>query len=317
MSNATSNRFRLAYAPEATYAGSLSGAALKTLRHNEESLGLNKNTAFSGEMEANGNRRQVIDISRASSGSITSELSYTDFLVLLIAALGTTSGAGAADTPEEGTTRYTNGVAMPSYYFEKQFTDNGVFAGFPGSCINEITLDVNAKAIATLQFGIVGQKGTKEAVTRGTGSVTAPATDSIMRSGLNVAALQIDDTAIAAAVQRVQLKVTRNLRPTDDVRANAPTGFNPGAFEVSGTINAYFPDASLYDDFVNHTGRSLRITIGNEAGSFSFYVPSFKFTDGTPKNPGQNQDIMLELPFMGEMGAGGYTLALDVTPVVP
>lgn len=314
MSNATSNRFRLAYAAEPTYGGALAGAALKTLRHTEESIELNKNTAQSGEMEENGNRLELLDISRASSGTINCELSFTDFVNLLTASIG--AGNGTADTPEEGSTRYTNGVAVPSFYFEKQFTDITGFLGFPGSCINEVTIDVSAKAIATLQFGVVGQKGTKEAVTRGTGAVIAPATDGVIRSGVNVAALLIDDSPIVAAVQKLQLKISRNLRPTDDLRANAPTGFNPGAFEVSGSMTTYFPSVALFDDVVNHASRSLKLKLGNEAGAFTFNIPKFKFSNGTPKNPGQNQDVMIELPFVAEKGSGGFTLALDVTPAV-
>jgi hypothetical protein len=256
---------------------------------------------------------QMLELSKSSAGGFDSEMSFMDFEVLLRSILG--AGAGLANTPVAGTTRYLNASTLKSFYLEKQFADVSAFIGVYGACFSELTLDVTANDVVKAQWGIVAQKTTKESASRGT-SVTVPAVDPVMRSGFDVASILLGGSAIGAAVQRLTLRINNNIRPTTQVMAGNPTAMQFGAFEVSGDMTVYFPSTTLFEDMLANTSRALEFTLSNSAGSFRFAMPAIKLTGGTPAIPGQNQDVMLDIPFVAQKGAGSdtHTLALDVTP---
>lgn len=314
MPNAVTNRAQLVFVEEAAYGGALSATALKRLRITGENIQHDSNRQFSGEIDPNRDRVAMVELSKAANGTFDSEMSFLDFEVLLRALLG--AGAGLPNTPIAGTTRYTNAGTLKSYYIEKQFTDINAFIGVYGAAFSSLSLDITANDIVKGTFGIVCQKTTKEAASRGL-SVTASSQDAIMRAGFDVANIKLGGSALSAAVQRLTLQINNNVRPTTQVGIANPSAMQFGAFEVTGQMTAYFPDTTLYDDMLANTSRSLEFTISNPAGAFRFYMPAIKLTGGAPLVAGQNADVMTDIPIAAQKGAGAeaYTMALDVTPV--
>ena len=253
-------------------------------------------------------------LSQSAAGAIDCELSYTDFEPLLRSAI--CAGAGLADTPSSGITRYLNGSTLDTYYFEKQHLDVGTFTGVYGAVLNEMNLTFEANAPVGVQLGVLAQKMTKESATRST-ALTEPSTDAVMRSGADVASISLGGSAIAAAVQRLVLNIRNNITPRSEVTADAPAEMMPHSFEVSGSMLVYFPTVALYDDILANTARALAIPVATAAGSFTFRLPAIKLVGGGPTIPAQNQDVMLEIPFLAERGtldAAACTMALDVDP---
>lgn len=315
MPNAISNRGSLTIVEETVYGSTLASTTGKQLRITGESIEHSSNRAFSDQIDPGRNRVELVELSKSAAGGFENEMSYTDFVAYLIAILG--AGAGAADTPAAGTTRYTNASVLKSYYIEKKFADIGAFIGVRGACFSELTLDLTANERVKAQWSIMAQKTTDESASRFT-AVTPVASDPVMRCGFDVAAIELGGSPLAAAVQQLTLKISNNIRPTTQLSADSPTAMQFGAFEVTGTMRAYFPSKVLYQDMLTNTARSLKTRISNSAGAFGFYFPAIKLADGTPKIPGQNQDVMQELNFSAQLGGSGeaYTMALDVTPAV-
>ena len=313
MPNAVANRALILFGKESAYGSTLASTVLKRLRFVSESIQHQANRAYSGQIEPDRNRVEVMDLAKSAAGGLDCELSYTDMEGLLRSAIG--AGAGLSDTPVSGTTRYKNGTALDTYYFEKQFLDIAAFVGVYGAAINECTLTFEANREIQVQFGLVAQKTTQEAATRST-SVTAAATDAVMRCGADVAHIKLGGSAIAAAVQRLVISIRNNISPTTQVTADAPTAMQAHSFEVSGSMLAYFPTTALYEDMLANTSRALEVLASNAAGALTFQLPAIKLTGGTPPIGGQNTDVMVELPFMAQKGAGAddFTFALDVNP---
>lgn len=310
MPNAIANRAHLSFVAETVFGSTLSATAMKQLRIVSESLALSKNVAHSGQMDqATRNRVDVIESSKSAGGSIECELSFTDFVTLIQAAIGvapaTPAGAGAT---------YKNGNTLTTFYFEKLFVDVSRFIGVYGCAINEATFTFRANSPAMVSFGIVAQKTASLGATRGA-SYTAPATDAVMRSGIDVASLKVDGSPIAAACRSLTIKITNGLKPTDQLTSDVPGSFQFGDFVVSGSMDVYFPDAAVYDLVEGSVSKSLEIQIGNAAGSFRFNLPAVRFTGGTPQIGGQGQDVMLQIPFMAHQAAGGdNTLNVLIDP---
>jgi hypothetical protein len=313
MANAIANRAHLSFVQESAFGSTLSATALKQLRIVSESLALAKNIVLSGQMDqATRNRVAVIEASKSAGGSIDCELSFTDFVPLLQAALGVT----IANPAQAGAT-YKNGNVLQTFYFEKLFADVSRYIGVYGCAINELELRFSANQPVTATFGIMAAKTGSLAATRGQ-SYTAPSTDAVMRSGVDVAHVKVDGSAIACAVRAMTLKIANGLKPTEQLTSDIPAGFQFGDFQVSGSFEAYFPDAAVYDLVEGSTSKSMEIKVANEAGSFAFNMPAVRFTGGTPAIPGQGQDVMLSIPFLAHQApSGDNTLNVVIDPVGP
>jgi hypothetical protein len=310
MADAQTNRGRIGFAPETAFGTTIAAAPLKTLRFTEESIAHQKNATWSNEIDQNANRTSVINISKSSAGSFTSELSFTDFESWLVAAIR--AGAGSASG---GITTYTNANTIKSFYLEKQLTDIGAFIGCYGHVISEFSLTLAANDIAKISFSLMGQKLTKEAATRGTGTITAPARDAAMRSGADVASILLDGSAFPCAIQSLTLTGQNNVRPKTEISADTPTAFNFGTFDLSGTMHAYFPSTTLFEAMLAHTAKSMSFSVQNTAGRFGFILPSIQFGSFTPPIGSINQDVMVDIPFLATISDDdAYTLALEVEP---
>lgn len=310
MPNAIANRAHLSFVAETTFGGTLAATALKQLRIVSESLGINKNVAHSGQMDqATRNRVDVIESSKSAAGSIECELSYTDFVTLIQAAIGVAPAA-----PILAGSTYKNGNTLTTFYFEKLFADVSRVIGVYGCAINEATFTFRANSPAMVSFGIVAQKTASVGTTRGA-SYTAPATDAVMRSGIDVASLKVDGSPIAAACRSLTIKISNGIKPTENLTSDVPTAFQFGDIVVTGSMEVYFPDAAVYDLVEGSVSKSLEIKIGNAAGAFTFNMPAVRFTGGTPPIAGQGQDVLLQIPFLAHQAAGGdNTLNVLIDP---
>ena len=312
MADAQTNLARIGYAIESAYGSTIPSAALKTLRFTEESIAHQKNASWSNEIDSAGNRVAVLDISKSAAGSFTSELSFTDFEAWLIAAIR--AGVG---TETDGVTKYTNANVLKSFYLEKQFTDISAFIGCYGLVISEFSLNLSANAIAMATFALMGKQLKKESATRGTGAITAPSRDQVMRCGADVASLTLGGSAFPCAVQNLTLNIQNNTRPKTEITVDSPTAHNLGTFDVSGSARCYFPSTSLFDDFLAHTAKALSFSLSNAAGRFGFNLPAITITGHSAPINGINQDVMAEINFLAaRTDSAAYTLELEVEPAV-
>lgn len=313
MPNAIANLAHLSFVSETDFGSTLSGTALKKLRILSETLALSKNVAHTGELDTVGrNRVAAIENNKSAGGAVDFELSFTDFETLIRAALGAsitgaTAGAGA---------NYFNGNTLSSFYIEKAFTDIARFVGVYGAVIEQLDLNFQANAPVTGQIQFMAQKTGSLAASRGV-SYTAPSTDPVMRSGVDVAFVKINDAAIAAAVRSLKLSIKNGLKPVDQLTSEVPTGFTFGDFLVTGSMELYFPDASVYDLIEAQDSVKLEAKVSNSAGAFNFQMPAVRLTGGTPAIRGQGQDVILEVPFLahkGQIAATDCTIAVHVDP---
>lgn len=301
MPNAIANRAHLSFVTETVFGSTLSGSALKQLRMVSESLALNKNVVHSGEMEPAGrNRLDVLELSKNAGGTFDCELSYTDFITLIQASIGSALG-----TPASGAgTTYKNGNVLTTFYFEKLFADVSRYIGIYGAAINELELKFQANSPVMATFGIMAQKSASLGASRGS-SYTAPATDAVMRSGVDVAHVKLGGSPIAAAVRAMTIKISNGLKPTDQLTSDVPTAFQFGDFIVNGTMEAYFPDATVYDVIEASASAALEIKVGNTAGAFVFNMPAARLHSGTPNISGQGADVMMNINYTAHKASGG------------
>lgn len=310
MPDAQSNAAQIGFAVETAYGDTIAAAPLKRLRLVEDSIAHQKNAQWSNEINANGDRTSVIDISKSSAGQWTSELSFTDFVTWFPAAMR--AGAGVTTS---GVTRYVNANTLKSFYFEKQFTDINALVGAYGLVIGGMTLTLTANEIARVSFDMMGKFLKKETATRGTGAITAASTDQVIRAGADVANLKLAGSAFPCSVQSLTLTINNNLRPKTELTADSPTLYNVGSFDVTGSLRCYFPSLALFDACIAHTEQSLEFEMENAAGRFGFELPAIQLANVSPNIGAINQDVILEIPFLATRSAAkAFTIGLDVDP---
>lgn len=75
-------------------------------------------------------------------------------------------------------------------------------------------------------------------------------------------------------------------------------GVGTGRFELNGTVTMYFEDKAAYELFLNGTAADLTFSIGGASTKkYQFTIGKIKFSDADVPTPGNNQDILITLPF--------------------
>lgn len=203
-----------------------------------------------------------------------------------------------------------NGTVKRSFLVEQGFTDIGQYFAYYGQRVGTLSLDVSSGATIT---GSVGFQGTS--VARGTtnrswyNNETAATTSSTVNATSNVGTVYSDflsGTALTTTIQSLSINIDNALRDQLAVGNKYAKGIGYGRQTVSGSLTAYFEDATLYDKFLNHTSASLGFVIeesdsdaatkANKA-KMRVSLPNVKFQTDNPNIGGIDQDVVESVDF--------------------
>ena len=217
-------------------------------------------------------------------------------------------------------------VALSARQFqvERSFNDHSPISRelFLQMGVNTLSMDLAPQSIAT---GTVGFFGTT-ARARNDGDITelytsglptynpAPAFD-VYNTSSNVGRLARGGNKVGQGgincVLNASVEINNNMRRQNAVGVFGACGIGLGEFGVSGALETYFSDLTLYNDVLNGTETSLDfVMVGNDGRALLTHVPRIKFTQGAPQVPGKNADVVLPLAYQGLIDPVlGYTLA--------
>jgi hypothetical protein len=118
----------------------------------------------------------------------------------------------------------------------------------------------------------------------------------------NVGAVVEDGTPLTTAIQSIQLQLDNALRSQSAVGSKFPVGIGLGRQTISGSVDAYFEDGTLYDKFLNHEASSLSFDFADAAGNrMRVTLPKVFFTSDNPAPGGIDQDVMQNLQYQAIM----------------
>jgi len=164
------------------------------------------------------------------------------------------------------------------------------------------SLEVASGSIVTGTISMMGRATSSHASTpflEG-GSYTnlqAPATE-VMNATTNVGNLTKDGQALATALQSVSLEGDASLRNQMAVGSKFPRGIGTGRFGLTGTIQAYFENFDLYDQFIAHETVSLGFSFTDiDTNTYFWTLPAIKITSDPVAPGGIDQDVMEQLEF--------------------
>jgi hypothetical protein len=140
-------------------------------------------------------------------------------------------------------------------------------------------------------------------------SVTDNFTNTPMNAVSNVLDIAIDDTNATARFSSLSLELNNNLRAQDAIGSLAHIGIALGRLEVTGGINLYFEDSSMYDLYLNGTGFTLSFRVKDISNNhYIVTVPNVKFESGTIVAGGLDQDVALDATWRAIMDPATNTM---------
>lgn len=287
---ADGSRHSMAQALETTYGELPATPAFKAIRHNSTTLATAINTIQSEELRDDRNQTDLRHGTRAVGGEIVSELSFGSLDDQLEALL---CGTWNNDV-------LVNGVVRRSFSLFRNFKDIDSsklpYFTYVGCEYNTMTLSISTEAIVTVNFGIVGANQLEPSSTVPTGATFGePSTTEPMDSFSG----SIKEGGVeSAVVTEVELSIENGIAPRYVVGSKKSIKQSIGKFKVSGTLTAYFEDATLIGKYLREEASSLEITVtdGMPDNQYTFLLPKIKFTGGQPDVGGEGP-ITLSMPF--------------------
>lgn len=287
---ADGSRHSMAQALETVYGELPVTPAFKAIRHNSTTLATAINTIQSEELRDDRNQTDLRHGTRAVGGEIVSELSFGSLDDQLEALL---CGTWDVDT-------LVNGVVRRSFSLFRNFKDvessKLPYFTYVGCEYNTMTLSISTESIVTVNFGIVGANQLEPSSTVPTGATFGePSTTEPMDSFSG----SIKEGGVeSAVVTEIELSVENGIAPRYVVGSKKSIKQSIGKFKVSGTLTAYFEDATLIGKYLREEASSLEITVtdGMPDNQYTFLLPKIKFTGGQPDVGGEGP-ITLSMPF--------------------
>lgn len=303
MAFASGSGVRVAAVAETAFGVTPATPAFETLRTTTGGLRTQKTTGTSSERQADRNVRDEFELGQDVTGSYDFEFTYGSFDTMLAALMCSVWSANVLK----------NGITPKSLTVEETYelgaTDT--LRRFTGCMINTMSLSVGARAAVTGSFGIMGKmESLSEAIVTGA-TYADPSETPISTASANVAALAIGNISPAPKVRSVTLEVSNNLRTRPVVGSKFSEEFGMGRFEVSGTLECYFQSKALYQACLDHGLADLSFQIGNATGEkYQFEIDKLRLGDGNVTAGGNDDDIMVSIPYRGLLSADDCTLKI-------
>jgi len=200
-----------------------------------------------------------------------------------------------------------------SFLLEKQFLDVDEYIYFPGTVVSTMALNTTAVEIINGTFGVQMQQGVSM-TTSIADSVTDASGNEQVTASANVGTILVDNASFAVPLRSIVLNVDNNIRLRPQVGSKYTSDFGRGRFMVSGTVEAYFEDDTLYTKLIDHTAATLSWRVTDADGNIIiFTVAEVYFNAGSPDATGPDADVMLPLSYDATVNnATGYDFTMEI-----
>ena len=201
------------------------------------------------------------------------------------------------------------GTTAKSFTFEQSHLDIDQHILVAGGRLGSMELNVSVGELITGSMDVLGKSLAISANALDDGSVTyASATTTDVLSAVDGVAMILENFADPGLdIQNISISLENGLREQSAVAAGPTLTAVPyGTFRVTGTISAYFADATLYNKYLNQTESSVSFllydgTATTSGNALMVTVPKVKFTSGNPEAGALDTDVMLSLDFTAKV----------------
>lgn len=192
-----------------------------------------------------------------------------------------------------------NGNTMKSYTLEVQHTDIAQYRQYLGYIPSKLDLKLSVGSIITGSFDFMG-KSMNLAQTSTMGTPVASQSFTPANATRGVFDIFEGGTSISAStyIKSADISIDNSLRGQEAVGVFGYAGIGAGTQRISGKLEVYFADATMYQKILNGAASSLSIPLMDVDGNgYVIYLPRIKYTAAKVSTGGQDQDNMLSMDF--------------------
>lgn len=224
------------------------------------------------------------------------------FIVTAVSALEVTCGAatGLENVTDDTLVTVTTdrqvlkqGVTAKFFSIEEGFLDIAQYQILTGAMVNSFSLSAAPNAMVTGSFGIIGKSASAFTASSLDGTpAAAPTTSPFDAYNGSIK----EGGATIAIVTGLNLSLANGLEALFAMFNSDTYRIGVGRANVTGTVTAFFEDATMANKFVNETESSLEFTLTDLAGNdYRITIPRIKYT-GSDKSMTEN-NVTVSLPF--------------------
>ena len=203
-----------------------------------------------------------------------------------------------------------NGTLKTSFTIQKAFTDLSTIElwNFTGARVSTWNLELATGSILTTSFGILA-KDAAMTETQFAGAVVNTAnTNTVLNAVDNVAAIVFDGDPGGTTFyfNSLSINLDNALRGQEAVGTLGLIGVEAGRLQLTGSVELYFENSSLFDKFRSATAFSLTFQAQDASGNvYLVTIPRAKYTSMEIVAGGNDQDIFASAQFEGIINAAG------------
>jgi hypothetical protein len=197
--------------------------------------------------------------------------------------------------------RLVNGTTERSFTLEKAFNDINQFFAYRGMNAASLEMGFQSGQIVNGSFGFQGKDSVRAGATQLTGAPVASSAYDIMNAVSGVGQILEAGAALTGTfIKGISLSLNNSLRSRDAIGVLGAASIGSGTIALTGTLEVYLADGTLYDKFVANTASSLSAVVQDAAGNgYVVTLPRLKYGDAKVNAGALDQDAMISLPFEG------------------
>lgn len=300
------NRVSLKYIAETVYGTTPVSGNWNVLRYTSQNMAANPQTVISNELRSDRQVSDLILVGNQVGGEFGLELSAGTYDELLEAAM---QGTWATNILKVGQTArsFSFEAGVPDWTTPHFFTYKGMrVAGF--------NMNFPYGAVVTGGFKLVGKEATESITSLNVGTDVAANTNPVMNGSSGISSILLDGGAPGVIIKSVSLNVDNSMRPIEGIGTLGPSNQASGRAMITGTVEAYFDNITLYRKLLQNALASLAWTVGDGSKTYAFSIAKLKFNDGNPAVSGVDTDTMLSLNFTALYDATDTALKITRVP---
>lgn len=213
-----------------------------------------------------------------------------------------------------------NGITNKSFTIQKSFTDISTveYWNFTGAKFGSWSLDFATGAILTTAFSVLARDGVMTETQFGSATITGATTTEVMNAVNDVTAVTFDGDPGGATFcfNSLSLSLDNALRGQECIGTLGFRGVVPGRITITGDIELYFEDSTLFDKFRAASAFQLTLMVQDPSNNaYIITLPRCKYTSMEIVAGGLDQDIFAKAQLEALVNtAGTYQIQLSRRP---
>jgi len=289
MTISTGTRAKVGYISEVTYGTTPATPDLTEVPFTSFAVNLTRNDYEDTSIRSDRMERYSITGNRSVGGQLSVNFSHSVYDFLLESLM---QNAFATNVLKTGTTR-------KSFTMEEGQADVAQYRVYTGVIVDKLDLTVPAAGIVTAKFDLLAKdQSALTGATIDTNSAYTAAATKTPFANTGTSGFIKEGGSTVGYVTSIQLNIDNGHAANFALGATTIRDFTTALCKVTGTVQVFFEDSTMYNKFANGTASSLDFKLDDGTNTVEFNIPNVKYT-GATKTINGSGPVVLSLPFRG------------------